>query len=315
MKHAVLLLVFNRPETTGRVFEAIRAARPLRLYIAADGPRPGRPGEAERCAETRRIVSLVDWPCEVRTLFRDANLGCKRAVASAIDWFFGLEESGIILEDDVWPLPSFFEYCDQMLDHYRDDPRVAAISGCNLVANRFSADASYFFSRYCHVWGWATWRRAWARYDRDMARWPEWDRAGGLDALFDDPDTARFWRSNFNRVHAGKLDTWDFQWLFACWASGALCAIPAFNQTLNLGFDADATHTRQELPEYVRDSTPSPLSFPLRHVERVERCVRADAIIDRVLFGQTWYSRQKRKLFELVARLRAHEPGAPGTRA
>src|SRR5690349_2048344 len=131
MKSAILFLVFNRPETTARVFEAIRAAQPPRLYVAADGPRASRIGESERCDLTRRIASAVDWPCDITTLFRAANLGCKNAVSSAISWFFEHEEEGVILEDDCLPDPSFFRYCDELLAHYRDDTRIGLISGNN----------------------------------------------------------------------------------------------------------------------------------------------------------------------------------------
>src|SRR5664280_431390 len=148
MKSPLLLLVFNRPDTTRKVFEAIRAARPPRLYVAADGPRPNRPGEAERCEDARRIVSAVDWPCDMKLRFREANLGCRKGVADGVNWFFECEKEGVVLEDDVLPLPGFFDYCDQLLDRYRENERVAAISGCNLVAGRFSARESYFFSRY-----------------------------------------------------------------------------------------------------------------------------------------------------------------------
>ena len=168
MNSAVLFVIFNRPETTARVFEAIRSARPPRLYVAADGPRTSRSGEADRCRLVREIASRVDWTCELHTLFREANLGCKLGVSGAIDWFFQSETEGIILEDDVVPLASFFGLCDELLETYRDDPKVFAVSGCNLVSSVYRPNHSYFFSRYCHVWGWATWRRAWEHYDVPM---------------------------------------------------------------------------------------------------------------------------------------------------
>src|SRR5437660_281578 len=107
MRSATLFLVFNRPDTTSRVFETIRRARPPRLYVAADGPRSSRAGEQERCDAVRRIATSVDWPCELVTLFRKTNMGCKRAVSSAISWFFEHEEEGIVLEDDCLPDSTF----------------------------------------------------------------------------------------------------------------------------------------------------------------------------------------------------------------
>ncbi len=170
MRSPVLFLVFNRPDSTRKVFDAIRSARPPKLYITADGPRPDRPAEAKLCSEVRAIASAVDWPCEVKTLFRESNLGCKAGVSSGITWFFSHEDEGIILEDDVLPVPTFFNFCDEMLERYRDDARVSMISGCNLISNHFSPKQSYFFSRYNLIWGWATWRRAWQHYDVAMTQ-------------------------------------------------------------------------------------------------------------------------------------------------
>src|SRR5262249_20722231 len=160
-KIPVLFLIFNRPNTTARVMEAIRTAGPGRLYVAADGPRDGNADEAKRCAEVRRIATQVDWPCEVQTLFRERNLGCRQAVSSAITWFFEQEQEGIILEDDCLPSPSFFPYCAELLARFRNDERIMCITGCNFQQDMKGYPYSYYFSKYHHVWGWATWRRAW----------------------------------------------------------------------------------------------------------------------------------------------------------
>ncbi len=147
MKSPVLFLIFNRPDTTAKVFEAIREARPPKLYIAADGPRPNRAGEKDRCEVTRAIATQVDWPCEVKKLFRDENLGCGKAVSEAITWFFENEPEGIILEDDILPHPDFFPYCDEMLEKYRDNDRVGIISGHNHIYRDLNRESSYGFLR------------------------------------------------------------------------------------------------------------------------------------------------------------------------
>lgn len=280
MRSPVLLIVFNRPEPTAKVFDAIRAARPPRLYVAADGAREGRAGEAERCAEVRRIATAVDWPCEVRTLLRERNLGCKRAVSGAIDWFFEQEPEGIVLEDDVLPLPSFFPYVEELLERYRDDTRVGLVSGCNLISHRAAEGDSYVFSRHPHIWGWASWRRAWRTFDVTMGEWPAW-RHAGLAALAEGSwRLEHYWRYRFDAVHAGKIDTWDYQWVFALWRSGMLSITPARNLTTNLGFGADATHTTAEVPDFVRESLPRDLDFPLRHPARVERARSFDELVE-----------------------------------
>ena len=162
-KSAVLFVVFNRPDTTKRVFEAIRLAKPKRLYITTDGPRPNMPDDVQLCKQTREIVSVVDWDCEVKTLFREENAGCKNGVSAAINWFFDHEEEGIILEDDCLPANSFFKFCDTLLEKYRYDTRVRHITGCNLQFGKKWGDASYYFSNLTNGWGWASWRRAWRR--------------------------------------------------------------------------------------------------------------------------------------------------------
>lgn len=278
MDTAVLFLVFNRPDTTEQVFEAIRQARPPRLYVAADGPRASRPGEAERCAEVRRIATAVDWPCEVHQLFRDSNRGCKLGVSEGITWFFEHEAEGIVLEDDILPQPSFFPYCEALLARYRDDPRVAMISGCNFIADRYPAATSYFFSIHNHIWGWASWRRAWQRYDADIAAWPAWNTAGELQRwLGGNRCATAYWRSLFDRMHRREIDTWDYQWTFACWQMQGLTVLPAHNLTLNLGFGPDATHTVKAPPAYVRRNWPRELEWPLRHPTEVV----VDSVADR----------------------------------
>jgi len=289
MQSAVLFLIFNRPDTTQQVFEAIRAAKPPRLYVAADGARQNREGEFMRCEEVRKIATTVDWPCEVKTLFRSENLGCKLGVSGGINWFFENEEEGIILEDDVLPIPSFFEYCDELLERYRHDQKVGVISGCNLVSKRFMPSESYFFSRYNHVWGWASWRRAWQHYDVTMQEWPSWRDKGGLKSISDGNKLFEsYWRTIFDNAYRGGIDTWDYQWIFSCWYHGMVTALPALNQTCNFGFGhPDAVHTTGVVPDYIMGSIAEPLTFPLRHPVNLERSLVADAMIDRIAFGIT----------------------------
>jgi hypothetical protein len=294
-----LLIVFNRAKATRQVMEAIRAARPTRLYVAADGPRD-RPGERELCEETRRIALAVDWPCEVRTLLRETNHGCRVGVSAAIDWFFEHEEEGVILEDDCLPLASFFPYCAELLERYRDDKRVMTISGCNFQDGRAVTSHSYYFSRYMHCWGWASWRRAWTLYDRDMAQWPEFDAEGGLrswsggDELFE-----RHWRRIFERMRRREIDTWDYQWLFTCWAQGGLTCAPAENLVQNLGFGDLATHTTQAEHHLARMFRRE-MIFPLRHPGSMARNVAADRWEDVYVYG--FRKKVLKKKLKLMAR-------------
>lgn len=275
MRSPVLFLVFNRPEPTARVFEAIKAARPARLYVAADGPRMGRAGEAERCALTRQVATAVDWDCKVQTLFRDENLGCKQAVSRAIDWFFEQEEEGIILEDDCLPVPSFFGFCDELLERFRSDRRVGMISGDNFQFGRKHGSASYYFTRYSHIWGWASWRRTWRHYDRDAGAWPAFRDSGGLERLLGSRRAEiQHWRSVFDQLYAGKIDTWDCQLNLAVWTQGMVSVVPQLNLVRNIGFGEGATHTTGA--SKFADMAAEELEFPLRHPLSFETCFEAD---------------------------------------
>ena len=203
----ILFLIFNRPETTELVMGAIRAARPQKLYVAADGPRGGKAGEAKRCAEARVLATQVDWACEVRTLFRERNLGCRNAVSSAITWFFEHEPEGIILEDDCLPSNDFFPYCADLLERHRDDERVMAICGSAYADIGPNYPSSYYFSYYADMWGWATWRRAWQHYDSGMKSWPSFKAQGGLEALAAGrPWLSSYWTAKFDDTYEERVD-------------------------------------------------------------------------------------------------------------
>ncbi|WP_432713741.1 nucleotide-diphospho-sugar transferase [Pedobacter sp.] len=242
-KSPVLFLVFNRPDTTNLVFEEIRGAKPAKLYIAADGPRAGRENDAQRCQETLAIVKNIDWDCEVKTLFRENNLGCKNAISSAIDWFFDNEEEGIILEDDCLPAKSFFYYCDTLLAKYRFDTRIRHIAGCNLQMGTKWGNDSIYFANQTHVWGWASWKRVWKDYDKDLKAYHENEVEEIFSNIFTDKLVIETWANIFKEVKAGKIDTWDYQLALINYFNNSLSINPNVNLIKNIGFREDATHT------------------------------------------------------------------------
>ena len=246
LRTAVLFLVFNRPNTSAKVFEVIRQAKPPRLYVAADGPREGRVGEARLTKEVREIATAVDWPCELKMLFRDKNLGCKCAVSSAITWFFEQEQQGIILEDDCLPHPDFFTFCEILLNRYVNNEKVSVITGDNFQNGKQRGEGSYYFSRYNHVWGWASWRRAWRSYDGNLSFWPEWKFSQRWRDEFPCRVERRYWEQVFDLAYAQQIDTWDYPWTASVWHQGGLTATSNVNLVSNIGFGADSTHTRSE---------------------------------------------------------------------
>ena len=239
----VVFVIFNRPSVTTRVWERIREARPRRLFVIADGPRADRPGEAEKVAAARAVTENVDWPCEVTRDYSDVNLGCGRRVSGGITGVFEHVEEAIILEDDCLPHPSFFGYCTELLDRYRDDERVMCVSGDNSVGVEGTGPGDYFFSRHPLIWGWATWRRAWRHFDIEMRGWSELRAAGMTTDLFTDDDERQFWERTYDAVRGGRVDSWAYPWTFSVLARGGLATIPNANLVENIGFGVDATHT------------------------------------------------------------------------
>ncbi len=231
----ILFLIFNRPDTTQVVFNEIRKAKPKQLYIAADGPRKNRSEDTILCQKTREIIEQVDWDCEVSTLYRNENLGCKRAVSSAIDWFFTHVEEGIILEDDCVPDQSFFFFCQKMLERYRNDERVMMISGTNYLFLKYEMEESYFFSKYYIIWGWATWRRAWKMYDIKMSDWLKYQETNQLGWIYSDKYLINWYNVMFQMAYEDKIDTWDIQWWYSCIFQNGLCIVPKYNLISNIG--------------------------------------------------------------------------------
>lgn len=242
----VLFLIFNRPNTTQRVFNAIRQAKPKQLFIAADGPRPDKEDEIEKCQKARQIATSVDWDCEVKTLFRDKNLGCKIAVSSAIDWFFENVEEGIILEDDCLPSQSFFWFCQELLKYYKNDTRVMHISGNNFQFGKMRGEGSYYFSKYTHIWGWATWKRAWKYFDVNMKSFKKFKKEAQINNVFNIKQQKKYWMKIFQRVYDDKINTWDYTWVYTCFINSGLCIMPNINLVSNIGFGIESTHTQGE---------------------------------------------------------------------
>lgn len=297
----VLFTIFNRPETTTRVFEAIRAVHPPKLFIAADGPRSDRPGERELTQKTRAVVDVVDWECELQTRFLDANLGCRNAMSSAISWFFTEVKEGIILEDDCLPDPTFFRFCEEMLERYRCDERIMNISGVNSLLHETELESSYYFSRYPHIWGWASWRRAWQNYSPDMPDYPDFAQSGRLADCFPKPAERKRWREILDKVYRGApgFNTWDAQWSYAHFKNNALSVTPRNNLVENIGCTSDAIHTSDNLFAGI---PATPMEFPLRHPQFLLRNVELDRQTFQGDYANPLWKRIRRRLNRMRGR-------------
>lgn len=273
METPVAFIIFNRPDRTERVFAEIAKARPAKLLVVADGPRD--PGEREQCHEARSIIERVDWDCEILTNYSDTNLGCKRRVSSGLDWVFEQVEEAILLEDDCLPHETFFPFCTELLERFRNDERISMICGSNFQRGKRRSPYSYFFGLNVTVWGWASWRRVWQHYDVEMRRWPELRNTTWLQDLLINPVAVKYWSEVFEGTFRGDYDTWDYQFFFSWWRENMLALVPELNLVSNIGFGAGATKTRDTLRSMANLPRHS-MSFPLAHPPGVSLNRKAD---------------------------------------
>ncbi len=298
----VVLIIFKRVDATQKVFNVIRQMQPRKLLVIADGPRLDREGEAEKCQQTRAIVDQVDWDCEVLRCFSEQNLGCGVRISTGLSWVFEHVEEAIILEDDCLPHPTFFTFCSEMLERYRNEPQVMSVSGCLFA--RSPNPQSYYFSHYLSCWGWATWRRAWQQFDFEMAKLPELLEQGWLHQYLPSQEIADFWERRFRAVYESERgDVWSYQFQFASWVHNALSIRANANLIANIGMDADATHTQgkgsSHLPSF---DYLEAMPFPLHHPQEIQRDSEMDAAMARILLDKpNLVTRAYRKLKTLIA--------------
>jgi hypothetical protein len=275
LKTPIVLIIFRRPDTTKKVFEAIRQAKPSQLLVIADAPRPNNPEEAEKCAAAKEIINQVDWDCEVLKNYAEVNLGCAKRVTSGLNWVFEQVSEAIIVEDDCLPHPSFFRYCEELLEYYRHDQRIMSIAGTNFQFGTKVTDYSYYHSGYHDCWGWATWRRAWQHYDFEMKLWPKLGNSFLSEQLVTGK-AAKYWSKYFHLTYEGNKDSWFYRWLFACWIQSGLAVVPTVNLISNIGFSRDGTHTLEDSP--FANLPTETMQFPLIHPAFVIQNKQADRL-------------------------------------
>ena len=293
MNTPILFLIFKRPDTTQQVFDAIRWAKPKYLYIAANAPRLDIEGEKEKCEKTRDIIKQIDWDCEIKTLFRDEYLSAKESISSAINWFFENVEEGIILEDDCLPSHSFFGYCEELLTKYRDDERIMLISGFN-KQNIWNSDKyDYFFSNLGGLWGWASWKRAWSKYDIKMSRLDFFSENHFFEYLLGNK-LGKKRKEQMYSVIKNNIDTWDYQWGFSRHINSGMACVPSKNLIKNIGCGVDATNTKEDLD--LDSLSLHELNFSLKE----NNIVVADGKYDALFFKQS----RKERLINLLLKIR-----------
>ncbi|MEM9399521.1 MAG: glycosyltransferase family 2 protein [Verrucomicrobiota bacterium] len=301
MKVPVAFFIFKRPETTRKVLDAIRQVKPEKIFVIADGARQNQPGEAEKCVETRSVIETIDWDCEVFKDYSSVNLGCARRVSSGLDWVFGHVENAIILEDDCVPDLSFFEFCGDLLEKYKDDERVFSITGHNHLESWKSDMQSYHFSNYFDCWGWATWRRVWRKYDLDMALWSKSEVKEHIRNVISDDKQFLNRSKPLDATHRGEIDSWAYPFFFMCLLHEGLTITPATNLIKNIGFGENSTNTKNSKDGRANISLKQAI-FPLRSPDEIE----VDRDYDYYRYKRVWeksfkdkVSRKIKKIFAL----------------
>lgn len=300
MQTPVVLIIFNRREAAEKVLAKIREAQPPRLFVVADGPRQNRVSDLENCRAARAVIERVDWNCEVLANFAEKNLGCRRRISSGLDWVFAQTEEAIILEDDCVPHPDFFRFCEELLDRYRDDHRVMHIGGTNYQFGRRRFPYSYYFSRYNHCTGWATWRRAWNYFDVEMTLWPELRDRDLLNDILSDARAVADWQRAFQMVYEGRIDSWAYCWTLSCWAQSGLTVLPSVNLISNIGFNENGSHTRNRYSKFANMAVQE-LEFPLQHPPFILRDNEADRYTQRNNFRRSLIARLGSRILRAAA--------------
>ena len=291
----ILLIVFNRPQAAQKVFNELKKIKPKYLFVAADGLRPDKPDDVLKCEATREIFKQIDWPCELKTLFRDKNRGCGHGPAEAITWFFEQVEAGIILEDDCVPSAGFFPYCSTLLERYKEDETIFMISGTNALKSWRRRRSSYFYSLMGHSLGWATWRRAWQKFDYSMEAWKTKEGKKAIRKVLNNQRYFRHFNKEFDKIYIEEPnDVWDFQWLFARWLNGGKTIVPSVNLISNIGFSADATHSFNE-NDLLANLPLKSIVFPLKRPEK-----KLDTFFDWYVFERFINTKKRSFVKKLV---------------
>lgn len=300
----ITFITYNRPDTAEAVLNTIHRARPERLFVIADSPAPGDEKNIARCELVRSLVDAVDWDCEVHRNYAEEHMGLQKRIPSGLSWVFDQVSDSIILEDDCLPHPSFFSYCSALLDRYRDDERIMAISGENFAAAQGfrRGEYSYYFSKYFHCWGWASWARAWKKRDCSLSNWPDFRDGGGLDALCRDSAERSYWIERMDKEAASPVKSWDYTYMYSCWVQSGLSILPNVNLVSNIGFGRGGTYATDAYSWQA--NLPTEDIGELKHPPFVFRNEQAD----RYEFE---FSRQKpggaKKIMNTVARMFGHK--------
>lgn len=280
MKTPVVLIIYHRPELMINVIESLRSVRPSKIFVIADGPKDK--SDEIRCDETRNLIKSIDWKCNIYKNYSSKNLGLRKRVVTGLNWVFSKVDRAIILEDDLKINKSFYRFCEEMLERYKNDKKIISVAGNNFLFGRHNITEGYFFSRYIHSWGWATWRRAWKLYDDKMTDWPKVKESGELKNKIKNPFIYLYWTNRFDLTYKRLVNSWAYCWTYTSFINNKLTIVPSVNLVSNIGIGSRATHTMDK--NKVMNVPTKTVNFPLKHPMVVKRDGVADSITEWTLY-------------------------------
>ena len=282
IKAPIIFCIFNRPRHVKKSLDAIRKHRPDKIYVVGDGPREFVDTDGDMVNQAREIIKTIDWPCEINTNYSDVNLGCRIRFETGMDWVFSHEDRAIIIEDDVVPNEDFFKFCDILLEKYKDQSNITSITGNNFQDGNIRGTSSYYFSKYSHIWGWATWSRAWKYYDPKLSFWPQWKLSKDWKNQALNSNERKYWEDIFNRINNNALESWDYSWNGSIWYRKGLTVTPNVNLATNVGMGPDGTHC---IYKEDQEGIPTQSLGGLSHPDQIIQNKAADKYAFKFHFG------------------------------
>lgn len=243
MKTPLLILIFNRPKETRQLLIYLQKIKPKKIYVFSDGPRNNNLSDIINNNNCKSLFKKLKWKCSIKKKYLKNNLGCKNAVSKGISWFFKNEKYGIILEDDCMPTLGFFNFCEWGLKKFKDNKNIGSITGNNFLKSKVPIKSSYYFSKYAHCWGWATWSDRWKIYDKNISFWKKWKHSKNFEKMFNLKLEYQYWKKIFDNVFLDKIDSWAYPWNLCLWYNNKVTLTPKCNLVKNIGYGGSATHT------------------------------------------------------------------------
>ena len=292
MKIPVYIIIFDRPENTKRLLESLNIYKPETLFIISDGPRKNFENDHERVIQSRKLFEKIDWKCEVFFNNSESNLGCRKRIISGLNWVFGQVEKTIILEDDCIPSEEFFLFMELMLNKYQTNKEISSVCGTNFLPDWNKTKDSYLYSKYCHVWGWGTWKDRWEKIDFNLDKLQEIKKTKFLKSYLGSFRAYLYWHWILNNVKKKKIDSWAYIWNFTNFINNSLSIIPAINLLSNIGIGKDSSNTRSLPYKYIKaEESRKKLKFPLKYPSKFLSDSKHDLEVEDTIFSKSIYNR------------------------